>query len=211
MLRMDAEEFHHAEYGSIPWEDIVGIRLHSWTQYVRGILVRTLHALALGVCRPRQYLCNKPRVFTFLRTHLDETPAYGELQITLNPLNRDAEHIHATALALRRANAAPLLDHWDKRMPDWEIRSRLNLDQAARETHHMSDTLSSIGNMPREERMKVLAGRTRAILERRQRLETDREAVMRKSAQRMEADSRGNRLIAVMLIVALVMILLPLF
>lgn len=191
MLRMDARGIEHALYGPIPWSEVIGLQLQS-------IRVRysTQYTLFLGVRKPLRYLRNAPPLTRWLQgRRLRNDPAYGALPIPLNILGKDPQLIYDSALALRRANGAPLLEHWNQRMDANEVDTWLRRQELSDGMQRLQEEMETLPHDPSPEQVAAFDAKLRAHMEREQALHPEVMAAIRNSTQRMKKDVRTAKIL----------------
>jgi hypothetical protein len=187
MLRMDARGIEYALYGRIPWSEVIGLQLQS----VR-IRYSTQYTLFLGVHEPLRYLRNAPPLTRWLQgRRLRDNPAYGPLPIGLNILGKDPQLIYDSALALRRANAAPMLEHWHQRMDAREVSTWLRNQEATDEMRRLTEEMEALPANPTPDQVAALDAKMRAHMERQQALHPEVMAAIRNSTRRAKKDARS--------------------
>ena len=187
MLRMDARGIEHALYGRIPWNEVIGLQLQS----VR-IRYSTQYTLFLGVCEPLRYLRNAPPLTRWLQgRRLRDNPAYGALPIGLNILGKDPKLVYDSALALRRANAAPMLEHWHQRMDAREVATWLQRQELSDGMRRLQEEMETLPRDPTPEQVAAFDAKMRAHMEREQALHPEVMAAIRNSTQRAKKDARS--------------------
>jgi hypothetical protein len=201
MLRMDASGIEHALYGPIPWTEVVGLQLHEMQ-----VRYSTQYTLLLGVREPLRYLRNAPPLTRCLQARrLRDNPAYGALPIGLNVLGKDPKLVYDAALALRRANGAPLLQHWHQRMDAREVSTWLRSQETAEEMRRLTAEMEALPANPSPERVAALDAKMRAHMEREQALRPEVMATIRKSTQRSKKDARSARILGIVAVAMFVL------
>jgi heme/copper-type cytochrome/quinol oxidase subunit 2 len=187
MLRMDASGIEHALYGPIPWTEVVGLQLHEMQ-----VRYSTQYTLLLGVREPLRYLRNAPPLTRWLQARrLRDNPAYGALPIGLNVLGKDPKLVYDAALALRRANGAPLLQHWHQRMDAREVSTWLRSQETAEEMRRLTAEMEALPANPSPEQVAALDAKMREHMERQRALHPEVMAAIRNSTQRAKTDARS--------------------
>ena len=138
MLQMDEQGIYHALYGLIPWEDVVGIHLETFKMRYAP----RQYLLHLGVRGAPRYMRNAPPLTRWLQGgRLRSTYGVGPLTIPLNPLSKDPELIHQSALALRTQHDAPFLKYWTPDMDAQEVGALLRTNAFAEESERLTSDL----------------------------------------------------------------------
>lgn len=140
MLRMDRLGITSAQYGRIPWREVVGIELHQ--MHARGA---TLHVLRLCVRDPGRYLLRAPAPTRWLHGRRLRAARVGALPIALNLLDKDAGLVHQCALALRRQDPSPFVPGWNARMEASEVEAILEQRGLDEERERIILELQSLG------------------------------------------------------------------
>jgi hypothetical protein len=191
MLRMDARGIEPALYGPIPWNEVIGLQLQS----VR-IRYSTQHTLFLGVRKPLRYLRNAPPLTRWLQgMRLRNDPAYGALSIGLNILGKDPQLVYDSALALRRANDAPMLEHWHQRMDANEVDTWLRRQELSDGMRRLQEEMETLPRDPTPEQVAAFDAKLRTHMEREQALHPEMMAAIRNSTQRMKKDTRTAKIL----------------
>lgn len=188
MLRLDSQGIDHAQFGLVRWPNIIGLHLSAVA--LRGT---TQYTLCAGVRDPLRNVTELPLFQRRLRRKWErDRAAYGSVRIPLNALNRDAQLIFDTALALRRKHAAPLLEHWYPDMDAHGIDAQLQQQDIHRELQRVGTDL----------RAQPAAGtRLHELMARQQALRPQLDAVHEKTMQRAKKAKRTSHiLLAAMLL-----------
>ncbi len=106
-MSMDMRGLRHVMFGTIPWQDIVGISMR--TVSING---RTQHTLVLGLHQPHRFVHDLPVFARWkYRKWQQDQPKYGDIDLPIDNLDRKPEVVLAAAQAMlhRQHPSAPAL------------------------------------------------------------------------------------------------------
>ncbi|UWX04204.1 hypothetical protein H1235_02390 [Pseudoxanthomonas sp. NC8] len=196
MLRMDARVIDHAQYGPIPWGNVVGMELQS-------IRVRhsTQYTLMLGVRGARRYLRNAPPLARWLQgRRMRGDDDLAALPIPLNLLEKSPDLIHRSALALRQRHDAPFLEDWHHRMEQREVEALLRMQDLDREHDDILEELRALPADAGPERIAALDARVREHFAGQNAALPELRVTMDRHARRAKQDIRGLRIMLVVIV-----------
>ena len=197
MLRMDVQGIDHALYGPIPWSDVVGISLAT----IKMRYGQKQHTLQLGVRGARRYMRNAPPLTRWLQSgRLKSTYGVGALFIPLDPLSKDAELIHQSALALRAQHDAPFLKFWTPDMDAQEVGALLRMTALNEESERLTADMHVAMETDDPDRHAALAARLKAHSERHSAALPHLRVAMEKRSARIKRDVRIGWLLLALLV-----------
>lgn len=187
MLRMDEQGIEHVLYGLIPWSDVVGISLETFkTRYAPR-----QYMLQLGVRGAPRYMRNAPPLTRWLREgQLRSTHGVGALSIPLNPLEKDPDLIHDSAVALRALHDAPFLPYWTSDMDAQEVGALLRMTALNEESDRLTADMHVALETDDPDRHAALAARLKTHSERQTAALPHLRVAMEKRSARIQRDLR---------------------
>lgn len=144
---LDVCGLHHVQYGTMPWQDIVGISLRQHA--VKGT---TISVLIVGVRQPHRFVAGLPWFARWrYRNWGPDRPAIGDVEIPITNLDRKPEIAFAAAQAmLKRYNPeAPIL--WHSGMSPRDLETFQQLERLTRRLE-----TASASEQPTEAEMAAL-------------------------------------------------------